>query len=225
MDSYRNSIKEEVDQDDQYGPGYDSWLEKIRASINLYWLANPKPGKPTEPVPNIKEEIEEKKEVDTPRAKSSSKQLKRKRIVDETNFDDRIELIKSIVNGMILSRPGEARSKCIIDSKRKSGWTKKRGTSFRRSEYLGVSRNDSGCQVLIAMHRRKTYLGSFDCELEGALIFDFYSILLHSLEAKTNFSYTAFAVNEMIKNYEANDKHFLPKEFLAENKPEDNLFK
>jgi hypothetical protein len=44
-------------------------------------------------------------------------------------------------------------------------------------------------------------LGSFDDETEAALTFDFYSILLHSIEANTNFNYTANAIYEMVENY------------------------
>ena len=38
-------------------------------------------------------------------------------------------------------------------------------------------------------HRGKTYIGTYRSEAQAARAFDFYSLLLHSTTAKTNFDY------------------------------------
>ena len=223
---------EDGSKDTEIVPTHIISNERIEDLMSQYYSCNMSFGKPVEFFSNIKEELEEKKETNNPASESSSKQtnnpasessskqIRRKRLVDDIDFGEKLELIKSIVNALILTRPDEARNKCIINSKRKPKNTKNQGNSIRRSQYLGVSRNSQSFQVLIAIYKRKTYLGSFTSEKEAAITFDFYSILLHSLEAHTNFSYTAYAVNEMIKNFEANGKHFSAREFIVENDPE-----
>ena len=220
MESNNISGREDGSKDAKTVPTHIISNERIEDLMSQYCSCNMSFRKPVEFVSNKKEELEEKKETNNPASESSSKQIKRKRWVDDIDFGEKLELIKSIVNALILTRPDEARNKCIINSKRKPKNTKNQGNSIRRSQYLGVSRNSQSFQVLIAIYKRKTYLGSFTSEKEAAITFDFYSILLHSLEAHTNFSYTAYAVNEMIKNFEANGKHFSAREFIVENDPE-----
>ena len=220
MESSDISGREDGSKDTKTVPTHIISNERIEDLMSQYCSCNMSFRKPVEFVSNKKEELEEKKETNNPASESSSKQIKRKRWVDDIDFGEKLELIKSIVNALILTRPDEARNKCIINSKRKPKNTKNQGNSIRRSQYLGVSRNSQSFQVLIAIYKRKTYLGSFTSEKEAAITFDFYSILLHSLEAHTNFSYTAYAVNEMIKNFEANGKHFSAREFIVENDPE-----
>ena len=220
MESNDISGREDGSKDTKTVPTHIISNERIEDLMSQYCSCNMSFRKPVEFVSNKKEELEEKKETNNPTSESSSKQIKRKRWVDDIDFGEKLELIKSIVNALILTRPDEARNKCIINSKRKPKNTKNQGNSIRRSQYLGVSRNSQSFQVLIAIYKRKTYLGSFTSEKEAAITFDFYSILLHSLEAHTNFSYTAYAVNEMIKNFEANGKHFSAREFIVENDPE-----
>ena len=220
MESNDISGREDGSKNTKIVPTHIISNERIEDLMSQYCSCSISFRKPVEFVSNIKEELEEKKETNNPASKSSSKQIRRKRLVDDIDFGEKLELIKSIVNALILTRPDEARNKCIINSKRKPKNTKNQGNSIRRSQYLGVSRNSQSFQVLIAIYKRKTYLGSFTSEKEAAITFDFYSILLHSLEAHTNFSYTAYAVNEMIKNFEANGKHFSAREFIVENDPE-----
>ena len=92
--------------------------------------------------------------------------------------------------------------------------------SFRRSKYIGVSSNGSSYQVLIAINKKKTYLGSYENDKEAAVTFDFYSILLHSIEASTNYSYSAYAVKQMIDNYEQFNNSFNASYFIEYNDPE-----
>lgn len=88
----------------------------------------------------------------------------------------------------------------IINGKGKS--RRKYDRSFRRSCYTGVSRNGPNWQTLIAINKRKTYVGTFETEEEAARAYDFYSLLLHSISARTNFSYTKEEVLNMIEKHE-----------------------
>lgn len=80
-------------------------------------------------------------------------------------------------------------------------YNRRNSLSYRRSNYIGVSRNGPNWQALIAINKRKTYIGTYDTEAEAAKAFDFYSLLLHSLKARTNYSYTKHEILEMIEKY------------------------
>lgn len=82
--------------------------------------------------------------------------------------------------------------------------------SSKRSTYIGVSRNGPHWQALITIKKRKTYIGSYRTEEEAAIAFDFFSLLLHSLTAKTNFNYTKEDIVGMIYNFKENDECFKP---------------
>ena len=83
--------------------------------------------------------------------------------------------------------------------------------SKTRSAYIGVTKNGSNWQALIAIKKRKTYIGTYVSETEAAIAFDFYCILIHGLTAKTNFSYTKGQIFDMISNYMENDSVLVPK--------------
>ena len=53
---------------------------------------------------------------------------------------------------------------------------------------------------------KKAYIGTYQSEKEAALAFDFYSIMLHALDAKTNFSYSKDMIMEMIINYKSSPR-------------------
>ena len=135
----------------------------------------------------------------------------KKKCIEAIDFTSKIDLLSGIIGG-IMNNWDSSVEKFIIISKRKPNTPRGKKFSKRRSQYIGVSRNGSSYQVLISVNGRKTYLGSFDNEHEAAVTFDFYSILLHSIEAKTNFSYTAFNILEMIQNYKVfkNLRNFYP---------------
>lgn len=157
---------------------------------------------PLEPTKSTKESVVNK----------SSK----KRWIEEFDFSDKIQILSSVLQGLM--KYGEHTvKKFIVKSKRKSNNAKGKKWSQRRSQYIGVSRNGSSYQVLIAVSGKKTYLGSFDDEKEAAITFDFYSILLHSIEANTNFSYTANSINEMVKNYVLFNNTFNASYYLQSN--------
>ena len=84
--------------------------------------------------------------------------------------------------------------------------------SSKRSSFIGVSRNGAHWQALITINKRKTYIGSYESEKDAAFAFDLHSMLLHSLTAKTNFSYTKHNIEEMIWNYKCNGNNLRPVE-------------
>lgn len=52
---------------------------------------------------------------------------------------------------------------------------------------------------------RKRYIGSISSEQEAARLYDYYAILTHGLNAKTNFSYTKLQVQNLVKKYDKED--------------------
>eukprot|EP00347_Sterkiella_histriomuscorum_P005702 403355594 len=62
--------------------------------------------------------------------------------------------------------------------------------TFRGSVFRGVSKNKSKWQMMIMGNFKKIYIGAIDTELEAALLYDKIAILVHGLQAKTNFEYT-----------------------------------
>lgn len=85
----------------------------------------------------------------------------------------------------------------------------------RRSQYTGVSRNGRNWQVLVNMGKDKKYIGSYTSEKEAAIAYDFYTIWLHKMKAKTNFSYHSSLVEQMIESYYANKRVFDPTAFVS----------
>eukprot|EP00343_Euplotes_focardii_P004125 CAMPEP_0205813654 /NCGR_PEP_ID=MMETSP0205-20121125/18365_1 /ASSEMBLY_ACC=CAM_ASM_000278 /TAXON_ID=36767 /ORGANISM="Euplotes focardii, Strain TN1" /LENGTH=223 /DNA_ID=CAMNT_0053096063 /DNA_START=1 /DNA_END=669 /DNA_ORIENTATION=+ len=84
----------------------------------------------------------------------------------------------------------------------------------RRSQYTGVSRNGRNWQVLVNMGKEKKYIGSYTSEKEAALSYDFYTICLHKMKAKTNFSYTNTLIEHMIENFYSSGNVFDPTQFI-----------
>jgi len=62
-------------------------------------------------------------------------------------------------------------------------------------------------QALISIKKKKTYIGTYLTQELAAKAYDFYCMLIHSLRAKTNFTYTRAEVDAMISTYlsEQND--------------------
>ena len=100
----------------------------------------------------------------------------------------------------------------VLVSAKKKAESKDGPLSNKRSSFIGVSRNGLHWQALITIEKRKTYIGSYECEKDAAVAFDFFSILLHSFTAKTNFSYTRNNIEEMIWNYKQNRENLKPEE-------------
>lgn len=85
------------------------------------------------------------------------------------------------------------------------------GASNRRSKYIGVLKYKTFWQALINVGKLKRYIGTYDTEEEAALAHDFYSIGLHFIDAKTNFSYHVSELIPLIVDYYQNDRQFNPK--------------
>lgn len=73
--------------------------------------------------------------------------------------------------------------------------------SARRSQYIGVFRNGPNWQALISINNKKTYIGSYSSEQEAARAFDYNSIMLHELSARTNFAYTKLEIMSLINHF------------------------
>ena len=58
------------------------------------------------------------------------------------------------------------------------------------SPYRGVSNNGRKWQVMIMGFAKKIYFGGIPSEKEASHKYDKYAILMHGLEAKTNYDYT-----------------------------------
>ena len=128
-----------------------------------------------------------------PMQSGSVKRSKKKLLLQKIDFERQLSKLQADL-AMIPTSSSE-----IITSRTKS--IRSDDFSIRRSQYIGVSRNGPSWQALIAIKKRKTYIGTYDDQDEAARAFDFYSMLLHSLTAKTNFSYTKREVLDMIDRY------------------------
>lgn len=121
------------------------------------------------------------------------KRSKKKLLLQKINFEPKLEKLVSDLESL------PAQCDEVITGRHKS--TRRVDESYRRSNFIGVSKNGPSWQALIAINKRKTYIGTYDNENAAAKAFDFYSLLLHSLTAKTNFSYKKKEILEMIEKF------------------------
>ena len=77
--------------------------------------------------------------------------------------------------------------------------------STRGSKYRGVSKNGKKWQVQLLGNLRKRYIGSISSEQAAAKLYDYYAILTHGLNAKTNFSYTKAQVQNFVLKFNEDD--------------------
>ena len=87
-------------------------------------------------------------------------------------------------------------------------WSKMKPTiskSSRGSKYRGVSKNGKKWQVQLLGNLRKRYIGSISSEQEAAKLYDYYAILTHGLNAKTNFSYSKAQVQNFVQKFDQDD--------------------
>ena len=70
------------------------------------------------------------------------------------------------------------------------------GKGKRGSKYRGVSRNGNQWQVLIMLHKSKSYVGTYSTEEIAARIYDILAIKNRGIKARTNFIYN----EQQIKN-------------------------
>ena len=95
-------------------------------------------------------------------------------------------------------------------------------TTVRLREDLGiesVSRNGASWQVLMMINNVKTYIGCYDTEEEGALVYDIVSILFKQRKARTNLSYSKLKLLDLLSYYDHDSKHFtsiIPQRYIQE---------
>ena len=73
------------------------------------------------------------------------------------------------------------------------------GRSYRRSRYLGVSRNRTRFLALINVNNKKQYIGTY-CD-EAAMVYDFYAIGLKGSQAHVNFTYDSDLLAILIQDF------------------------
>jgi hypothetical protein len=95
----------------------------------------------------------------------------------------------------------------IIHRKRKAD---RKALSSRRSSYIGVSKNGPNWQAMISICKKKAYIGTYQSERDAGIAFDFYSILIHAMDAKTNLSYSKEDIMQMIYSFKRNGNTFIP---------------
>lgn len=81
--------------------------------------------------------------------------------------------------------------------------------SKRKSKFIGVSKNGPNWQAMISILKRKVYFGNFPNSEDAAETFDFYSILIHQLEAKVNFCYSKKKILSMLSSFKSNGNKFI----------------
>ncbi|CAI2377003.1 unnamed protein product [Moneuplotes crassus] len=107
----------------------------------------------------------------------------------------------------------------FIASKKKANYFKHDRRTKRRSGYRGVSRNGASWQVLMMINKVKTYIGCYETEEEGALVYDIVSILFKQQKARTNLSYSKSKLLDLLSYYDQDSKHFVcavPERYLRE---------
>ena len=96
----------------------------------------------------------------------------------------------------------------LFSGKKKAQYFKIDRKTKRRSGFRGVSRNGASWQVLMMINNVKTYIGWYDTEEEGALVYDIVSILFKLRKARTNLSYSKSKLLTLLSYYDHDSKHF-----------------
>ena len=142
--------------------------------------------------------IDEKKETEIkPLNVPEWKRTKKTLLLQTINFSKLTERLLHELN--LIQRFSDE----VVIGKSKSNRNANR--SFRRSLFIGVSKNGPNWQALISINKRKTYIGTYRSEAQAARAFDFYSLLLHSTTAKTNFDYTKSDILAMIEKFQESE--------------------
>ncbi|CAI2359895.1 unnamed protein product [Moneuplotes crassus] len=71
----------------------------------------------------------------------------------------------------------------------------------RRSQYIGVTKNNTNWQALINVKGAKKYIGTFLHEVEAAKAYDLYSLAMQGKKASLNFNYTGKEMAKMISYF------------------------
>jgi hypothetical protein len=130
---------------------------------------------------------------------------KKNLIFNKADFDGKANRLLNVISSVTSSNV------TLVVSNKKAE-SKEGPLSSKRSSYIGVSLNGPNWQALVTIMKRKTYIGSYKTQHQAAIAFDFYSLLLHSLAAKTNFSYTKEDIYNMLYNFRQNGNALKPEE-------------
>ena len=139
-------------------------------------------------------QIEEIKHPDIQKSTSKVHRKKKKLILQGQDFTVNCNRITQLCDQLPDGVP-------ILQGKRKP--SRNVDGSFRRSGYIGVSRNGPNWQSLISIRKRKTYIGTFATQEEAAQAFDMYAILMNNLTAVTNYDYTKQGLLKVVADYQA----------------------
>lgn len=178
--------------------GFDQWQQQLEQWVALemqkYWDCGVVQTSTCLP----KKCLQSKKPKDGIKKKSNKRLL-----LDEKDLEKNLNTLLQDLEGVFNPHA------TIVNGKRKAAW-KANSYSQRRSMYIGVAKNGPNWQALISINKRKTYIGTYRTEFEAAMVFDFYSLMLHSVKAKTNFDYSKDQICQMVMNYRENGNNFLP---------------
>lgn len=144
---------------------------------------------------------------------SPKKEKKEVKGVEEGIFSDKFSELYQFLDTLT-----DENSNFIV-GKKKANYFKHDRRTKRRSGYRGVSRNGASWQVLMMINKVKTYIGCYETEEEGALVYDIVSILFKQQKARTNLSYSKSKLLDLLAYYDQDSKHFLssiPERFLKE---------
>lgn len=133
--------------------------------------------------------------------------------VEESIFDQRLRALYSLLNEV------DDENMKLFAGKKKANYFKHDRKTKRRSGYRGVSRNGASWQVLMMINNVKTYIGWYDTEEEGALVYDIVSILFKQRKARTNLTYSKAKLLRLLAAYDKDSKHFtqkIPDEYTQE---------
>ena len=109
------------------------------------------------------------------------------------NFDISMEKLIEVID--MFQNP-----KWVLFAGNRKG-SKRINASLKRTSFIGVSKNGPNWQSLITINSKKTYIGTYMTEIEAAKAYDFYWMLIHNLNAKTNFAYTKEEVHQLISTF------------------------
>ena len=133
--------------------------------------------------------------------------------VEENIFDRKFADLQELLDSV------EDDDAVLISGKKKAQYYKHDRKTKRRSGYRGVSRNGASWQVLMMINNVKTYVGCYDSEEEGALVYDIVSILFKQRKARTNLSYSKSKLLELLSIYDKDSKHLtdaVPQKYVEE---------
>ena len=158
---------------------------------NLYWLWN---------YSEASQHQANCSEMSNHSSEKLSKRHRKRRLIDFINFESKIQTLYTEISKVYNS------FEPIILSKSKS--VSKPQVSHRRSNYIGVFKNGDKWQALISINKQKIYIGTYSNEFDAGRVYDFYSILLNNMKARTNFDYSKNDVITMVENFRANDNQY-----------------